>query len=137
MKTISLIRFGLRTPIIRQPLQGLHFTTVVDGCNVAYYGQNKEGGKFEISQVSPRGNQSLACAVVGYDNTQIKTYLCTARSNLGVSFFKCFHASRKAMVASCTAGRGNDGRIWSLNPLATARSLFFTRGKFCQNLPPT
>ncbi|CAM9179812.1 unnamed protein product [Ectocarpus sp. 8 AP-2014] len=31
--------------------EGVHFTTVVDGCNVAYYGQNKEGGKFEISQV--------------------------------------------------------------------------------------
>lgn len=29
----------------------MQFTTVVDGCNVAYYGQNKEGGKFQISQV--------------------------------------------------------------------------------------
>eukprot|EP00903_Cladosiphon_okamuranus_P019498 g17931.t1 len=31
--------------------EGVKFTTVVDGCNVAYYGQNKEGGKFQISQV--------------------------------------------------------------------------------------
>eukprot|EP00752_Nemacystus_decipiens_P002820 g2631.t1 len=31
--------------------EGVRFTTVVDGCNVAYYGQNKEGGKFQISQV--------------------------------------------------------------------------------------
>ncbi|CAN0425597.1 unnamed protein product [Ectocarpus sp. 12 AP-2014] len=43
--------------------EGVHFTTVVGGCNVAYYGQNKEGGKFEISQVSPRGNQSFARAL--------------------------------------------------------------------------
>ncbi|CAM9752466.1 unnamed protein product [Ectocarpus sp. 4 AP-2014] len=37
--------------------EGVHFTTVVDGCNVAYYGQNKEGGKFEISQVDLMARQ--------------------------------------------------------------------------------
>ncbi|CAB1104969.1 unnamed protein product [Ectocarpus sp. CCAP 1310/34] len=37
--------------------QGVHFTTVVDGCNVAYYGQNKEGGKFEISQIDLMARQ--------------------------------------------------------------------------------
>lgn len=80
---MSLIRFGLPTPLSHEPLQGVHFTTVVDGCNVAYYGQNKEGGKFEISQVKPRGNQSRARAVVGHENAQIKNYLRTARSDLG------------------------------------------------------
>lgn len=34
----------------------MHYTTVVDGCNVAYYGQNKEGGKFQISQVREETN---------------------------------------------------------------------------------
>ncbi|CAM9954689.1 unnamed protein product, partial [Hapterophycus canaliculatus] len=29
----------------------------VDGCNVAYYGQNKEGGKFQISQVDLMARQ--------------------------------------------------------------------------------
>eukprot|EP00904_Undaria_pinnatifida_P001689 jgi/Undpi1/11520/HiC_scaffold_30.g13817.m1 len=31
--------------------EGLHYTVVVDGCNVAYYRQNKEGGQFQIAQV--------------------------------------------------------------------------------------
>lgn len=37
-----------------EPPQGARYTTVVDGCNVAYFGQNKEGGKFQISQVAIR-----------------------------------------------------------------------------------
>ncbi|CAM9237688.1 unnamed protein product, partial [Scytosiphon promiscuus] len=37
--------------------EGVHYTTVVDGCNVAYYGQNKEGGKFQISQVDLMARQ--------------------------------------------------------------------------------
>lgn len=36
----------------------MQYTTVVDGCNVAYYGQNKEGGKFQISQVCVRRVES-------------------------------------------------------------------------------
>lgn len=33
------------------PPQGANFTTAVDGCNVAYYQQNNEGGQFAVSQV--------------------------------------------------------------------------------------
>lgn len=43
-------------PHVRLPAQGLHYTVVVDGCNVAYYRQNKEGGQFQIAQVRPGGS---------------------------------------------------------------------------------
>lgn len=40
--------------VVGPPLQGTHFSTVVDGCNIAYYRQNVHGGRFQISQARKR-----------------------------------------------------------------------------------